>query len=121
MDEEHQSQYIRFEFLNTKFSNKLMNKVRQPIELNLIRMFLKLLLSPPYPTLLSYFIAEVRKVFHDLMWPSHTSCIFADFKVLKTDKWPVTKNTLISMYQKLFKRFVDSIDFEKLQSDETRI
>ena len=39
----------------------------------------------------------------------------------KTEKWPVTKNTLISQYLKLFKRFVDSIDFEKLQSDETTI
>ena len=42
-------------------------------------------------------------------------------QIQKTEKWPVTKNTLISKYQKLFKRFVDSIYFEKLQSDETII
>ena len=42
-------------------------------------------------------------------------------QIQKTEKWPVAKNILISKYKKLFKIFVDSIDFEKLQSDETTI
>ena len=38
-------------------------------------------------------------------------------QIQKTEKWPVTKNTHISKQQKHFKRFVDSIDFQKLQSE----
>ena len=35
--------------------------------------------------------------------------------IQKTEKWPVTKNTLISKHLKKFNKFVDSEDFEKLQ------
>jgi hypothetical protein len=36
---------------------------------------------------------------------------------IKTEKWPVTKNILISKHLKQLKIFIDSIDFEKLQSE----
>ena len=34
-------------------------------------------------------------------------------QIQKTDKWPVTKNVLISKYLQQVKRFIDSIDLEK--------
>ena len=37
-------------------------------------------------------------------------------KILRSENWPVGKDSLINKYTKTFKKFVDSIQFEKLQS-----
>jgi hypothetical protein len=37
-------------------------------------------------------------------------------ETLRSENWPVSKDTLINMYTKSFKKFVDSILLEKLQS-----
>ena len=37
-------------------------------------------------------------------------------KILRSENWPVSKDTLINKYTKSFKKFVDSIPLEKLQS-----
>ena len=36
--------------------------------------------------------------------------------LLRSENWPVSKDTLINKYTKIFKKFVDSIPLEKLQS-----
>jgi len=37
-------------------------------------------------------------------------------EILGSENWPVSKDTLINKYTKSFKKFVDSIPLEKLQS-----
>jgi hypothetical protein len=37
-------------------------------------------------------------------------------EILRSENWPVSKDTLINKYTKIFNEFVDSITFEKLQS-----
>jgi hypothetical protein len=37
-------------------------------------------------------------------------------ETLRSEKWPVSKDTLINKYTKIFKKIVDSISLEKLQS-----
>jgi hypothetical protein len=37
-------------------------------------------------------------------------------EILRSENWPVTKDTPINKYAKIFKKFVDSIPLEKLQS-----
>jgi len=37
-------------------------------------------------------------------------------EILRSENWPVRKDTLINKYTKIFKKFVDSIPLEKLQS-----
>ena len=37
-------------------------------------------------------------------------------EILRSENWPVSKDTLINKYTKSFKKFVDSILLEKLQS-----
>jgi len=37
-------------------------------------------------------------------------------EILRSENWPVTKDILINKYAKIFKKFVDSIPLEKLQS-----
>jgi hypothetical protein len=36
-------------------------------------------------------------------------------EILRSENWPVSKDTLINKYSKCFKKFVDSITLEKLQ------
>jgi len=35
-------------------------------------------------------------------------------EILRSENWPVSKDTLINKYTKIFKKFVDSIPIEKL-------
>jgi hypothetical protein len=37
-------------------------------------------------------------------------------EILQSENWPISTNTLINKYTKIFKKFVDSIPLEKLQS-----
>ena len=37
-------------------------------------------------------------------------------EILRSENWPISKDTLINKYTKIFKNFVDSISLEKLQS-----
>jgi len=37
-------------------------------------------------------------------------------EILRSENWPVSKDTLINKYTKSLKKFVDSIPLEKLQS-----
>jgi hypothetical protein len=37
-------------------------------------------------------------------------------EILRSENWPIGKDTLINKYTKIFKKFVDSITLEKLQS-----
>ena len=60
---------ISLELLKTKFADLIVDKVSYSIELDLILKLFMSLSSPPYTTLLSYNIAEARKVLNGLMWP----------------------------------------------------
>ena len=37
-------------------------------------------------------------------------------EILRSENWPVSKDTLINKYTKSFKKFVDGVPLEKLQS-----
>jgi hypothetical protein len=37
-------------------------------------------------------------------------------EIVRSENWPVSKYTLINIYTKIFKKIVDSIPLEKLQS-----
>jgi len=39
-------------------------------------------------------------------------------EILRSENWPVNKDNLINKYTKIFKKFVDSVPLEKLQSIE---
>lgn len=54
-------------------------------------MLLKLVPSPPFQMLLSYCMAEIRKMFNGLKWPTHTSCSLCRFQCIVKDSIPIFK------------------------------